>query len=178
MKHIFRNILAFVVLILIGASCQKTQNTSQTIELATSAENNVQVTITLNKDDSRGVILSATFTPQSTGLHLYSKNIPKTGLDGLGRPTLLELSKDSPMQAVSELMESASPETPSAPPLDLLIYPAGPVTLSYQVLLPEGNKWIDDQVIVTYMACDDTGCRPPIQQKPIAVKIPGKDLFQ
>jgi hypothetical protein len=44
--------------------------------------------------------------------------------------------------------------------------------------LPDGNNWVNDEVLVTYMACDGQGCRAPVQQKPIAIKIPGMGLFQ
>ncbi len=174
------SIFIFLILVITSASCQPASvlEPGQTLELAIATENKVEVTITLERGNNDQFILSAIFTPQDSGLHLYSKDISKTGINGLGRPTLLELSKDSPMQAVSELMESASPQAPITPPFELLTYPAGAVTLSYQILLPNGNNWINDEVIVTYMACDEQGCRPPVQQKPITIKIPGKGLFQ
>jgi hypothetical protein len=176
MKHMLRIFLPLLTALLLTTSCQP--KTIVIYELATSAENNVTVSVTLTPNGDGKATLAATFTPQASGLHLYGKDIPKAGLDGLGRPTLLELPKDSHLQSVSGLVESAAPQTPASPPFELLIYPEGAVTLSMQVALPEGNDWLDDQVIVTYMACDETGCRPPVQQKPIAVKIPGKGLFQ
>ncbi len=177
MKYLL-NIPVVLLFIVASISCQATPALGESLQLATSAQNNVEVSITLERGSNGQFVLSATFTPQTPSLHLYSKDIPKTGVDGLGRPTLLELSKDSPMQAVSELMESASPQTPITPPFELLTYPAGPITVSLPVLLPDGNNWSDDEVFVTYMACDEQGCRPPVQQKSIAIKIPGKDLFQ
>ena len=148
------------------------------LQLAASTENYVEVTIALERRENEQFFLSATFAPQIPSLHLYSKDIPKTGISGLGRPTLLELSKDSPMQAISELTESVSPQAPATPPFELLTYPTGAVTLGLYILLPNGNNWTNDEVIVTYMACNEQGCRPPIQQKPIAIKIPGNGLFQ
>ena len=177
MKYLL-NIFIFLVLILASISCQAAPASSGPLQLATSTQNNVEVVITLERGDDDQDILSATFTPQSPSLHLYSKDIPKTGVDGLGRPTLLELSENSPMQAVSELTESALPQKPATPPLELLIYPAGPITLSLLILLPDGNSWTNDEVFVTYMACDEMGCRPPVQNKSIAIKIPGRGLFQ
>jgi hypothetical protein len=180
MKHPAQIIISFLILTLAGtAACQPVSvlQPGQMLKLVESAENYVDVSITLERRDNDQFFLSATFTPLNSGLHLYSKEIPKTGLDGLGRPTLLELSKDSPIKTIGELLESTTPQPPTSPPFDLLIYPEGPVTLSYQILLPEGSAWLDDEVIVTYMACDDTGCRAPVQQKPIAIKIPGKGLF-
>ena len=177
MKYLL-NIFIFLVLIITSISCQAAPTLNKTIKLATSTEKNVKVTITLKRGNNDQSILSATFTPQESSLHLYSKDIPKMGINGLGRPTLLELSKDSTLLAVSELTESVSPQVPTTPPFELLTYPTGPVTLSLYILLPNGNTWIDDEVFVTYMACDEQACRPPVQQKPIAIKIPGKEFFQ
>ena len=171
----------FLVLLLFGTtSCRPVSvlELGQTLELATAAESKVDVTINLTRDESGQFILSATFTPEVLDMHLYSKEIPVNGVDGLGRPTLLELAEDSALKANGELTESV---LSSQAPLDsngLLLYPAGPVTLSLPVLLPEGNNWINDEVIVTYMACDNQGCRAPVQQKPIAIKIPSTGLFQ
>jgi hypothetical protein len=178
MKYATQFILA---LLLFGtASCRPVSvlEPGQTLELATAAESKVDVSVNLIRDESGQFFLSATFTPQVLNMHLYSKEIPKNGVDGLGRPTLLELAKDSALKANGELTESV---VSSQAPLDsngLLLYPAGPVTLSLPVLLPEGNNWVNDEVMITYMACDDRGCRAPVQQKPIAIKIPSMGLFQ
>lgn len=169
------------MLTLIGlTSCQPAAvlEPGQTLELATSAENKVDVTINLTRDDSGQFILSATFSPQVLDMHLYSKEIPINGVDGLGRPTLLELAEGSALKANGELTESVLSSQAPLDPNGLILYPAGPVTLSLPVLLPEGNNWINDEILVTYMACDDLGCRAPVQQKPIAIKIPGMGLFQ
>ena len=169
------------MLALIGlTSCQPAVvlQPGQTLQLATSAENKVEVSIALTRDEDGQFILSATFTPQLLNMHLYSKEIPRNGVEGVGRPTLLELAEGSAIKANGELTESV---VSSQVPLDsngLLLYPAGPVTLSLPVLLPEGNDWVNDKVIVTYMACDDLGCRAPVQQKPISIKIPSMGLFQ
>ena len=181
MKRISQIIILIFLLTLIGlTSCQPAAvlEPGQTLELATSAENKVDVTINLTRDDSGQFILSATFSPQVLDMHLYSKEIPINGVDGLGRPTLLELAEGSALKANGELTESVLSSQAPLDPNGLILYPAGPVTLSLPVLLPEGNNWINDEILVTYMACDDLGCRAPVQQKPIAIKIPGMGLFQ
>jgi hypothetical protein len=111
-------------------------------------------------------------------MHLYSKEIPRNGVDGVGRPTLLELAEGSALKANGELIENLTASQPPANPGELAVYPTGPITLSLPVLLPDGNDWINDQVIVTYMACDERGCRAPVEQKPIAIKIPARGLFK
>ena len=179
MKSASKIILPFILVLFLGTvSCQKAPRTAQTLRLATSTENKVTVTIALSHAENGQVILSATFTPQTPSLHLYSKEIPRNGIDGLGRPTLLEIVKGSILKANGELTESVASQPPPFDPKELLVYPAGPVTLSQPVLLPEGNNWTNDVVLVTYMACDEQGCREPVQQKPIIIKIPGNQLFQ
>ena len=179
MKSASKIILPFVLVLLLGtASCQKAPRTAQTLRLATSTENKVTVTIALSHTENGQAILSATFTPQTPSLHLYSKEIPRNGVEGLGRPTLLELANNSTLKANGELIESVASQLSPFVPKELLVYPTGPVTLSQPVLLPEGNSWINDIVLVTYMACDEQGCRAPVQRKPIVIKIPGKQLFQ
>ena len=181
MKRTSPIIILFFLLALIGStSCQPASilEPGKTLQLATAAENKVAVTIALIRNDDGQFILSATFTPQLLSLRLYSKGIPRNGVEGLGRPTLLELAKDSALKANGDLTESAAALQAPLDPEELLLYPAGPVTLRLPVLLPDGNNWINDKVIVTYMACDEQGCRAPVQQKSIAIKIPGKGLFK
>jgi hypothetical protein len=179
MKLSVQIILVFTLFII--ASCQPAPalEPGQTLQLASSAENKVEVAVALTRNQSGQFILSATFTPQLLSLHLYSRELPRNGVDGVGRPTLLELAEGSALKANGELTESVtSSQSSSLDPEGLLLYPAGPVTLSLPVLLPDGNKWVNDQVLITYMACDGQGCRAPVQQKPIAIKIPSNGLFQ
>ena len=108
MKYASQIILIFT---LFGtASCQPASvlEPGQTLQLATSAENKVEVTIALTRDESGQFILSATFTPQLLNMHLYSKEIPRNGVDGVGRPTLLELAEGSALKANGELTESVA----------------------------------------------------------------------
>ena len=58
----------------------------------------------LNRNDD---LLAATFTPNDPLFHVYSKDIPRGGVNGLGRPTLLELAPGSKMQAAGPLSASA-----------------------------------------------------------------------
>jgi hypothetical protein len=179
MKYAAKLILVFMLFSTVSCQPVSVLEPGQTLQLATSAENKVEVTIALTRDESGQFILSATFTPQLLNMHLYSKEIPRNGVEGLGRPTLLELAEGSGLKANGDLIESVTSSQSSSLDFEgLLLYPAGPVTLSMPVLLPDGNNWVRDEVIVTYMACDDRGCRAPVQQKPIAIKIPSMGLFQ
>jgi hypothetical protein len=146
------------------------------LSLASFTANDVRVSIQLQGGQNMVPILSATFTPPD-GYHLYSKDTPLKGLNGLGRPTLLELTAESHMQAISELMESVEPQVPNFEPKELLVYPSGEVTLSVEVQLPPGDEWVDDSVSITYMACSDQLCKPPVVGKIVAIRIPAADFF-
>lgn len=139
-------------------------------ELAHFTENSVDVSIRLEKA-KEAYTLFATFTPPK-GFHLYSKDIPRNGVDGLGRPTLLELPENAKMQAAGPLAESVPAEILPFEPKNLLVYPAGTVTLSLPVTLPETTGTFEDTISVTYMACTNTGCKPPVVGKLILVTIP------
>jgi hypothetical protein len=148
----------------------------KSVSLAAFTANDVYVSIQLEGDQNMVPLLSATFIPPD-GYHLYSKDVPRKGTNGLGRPTLLELMAGSRMKAISELMESVAPQVPSFEPKELLVYPSGEVTLSMEVELPPGDEWLDDSVSVTYMACSDQLCKPPVVAKIVAVRIPAADFF-
>jgi hypothetical protein len=169
------NVLILIILLsTISASCAPAQ--SEPIALASFTENFVGVSVTLERASGGGTFLSATFTP-SEGHHLYSKDIPINGLEGLGRPTLLELPEESQMTVLGELIESVQAQEPDFEPKELLVYPAGPVTLKLPVELPPGNDWIDDEIKITYMACSDYQCKPPVEGKIVSIRIPGAKLF-
>jgi hypothetical protein len=166
MKHIK---FLFPLLLFLFAACQPAQN--QPLELARSTENFVEVVITLTRTDEQAY-LSATFAPTEGKLHLYSKDLPRQGVDGLGRPALLELPADSILKASGELTASAAPQSLLADAPDLLMYPEGAITLTLPVILPEGTEWFDDHVLVTYMVCSGYNCRPPVEGKSISIRIP------
>jgi hypothetical protein len=178
MKYAFQIVLIFTLFITTSCQPAPVLEPGQTLQLATATENKVEVSISLTRSENGNFILSATFTPQLLDMHLYSMETPRNGVEGVGRPTLLELAEGSALKANGELTEDLAASQPPIEPGELRLYPAGPVTLNLPVLLPDGNDWVNDEVIVTYMACDDKGCHAPVQQKTIAIKIPGMGLFQ
>jgi hypothetical protein len=173
---LFAVTLAFLALTVFTASCTPRPGLApgQTLALASASENSVDVSISIERTSEGVVLLHATFTPPA-GNHLYSKDIPITGVDGLGRPTLFELTADSKMQALGSLGESVPAINLDFEYQKLPIYPAGPVTLTLPIALPPGTGWVEDVVSVTYMACNDTGCKPPVLGKIIPVRVPGAD---
>jgi hypothetical protein len=165
-----------LTLVFLAASASCTPAPRIPLALTSFTENYVDVSITLERDSNGVAFLSATFTP-AEGHHLYSKDIPVNGLEGLGRPTLLGLTEESQMTALGDLIESAQAQEPDFEPKELLVYPAGPVTLRLPIQLPPGNDWIDDEVEITYMACSAYQCKPPVEGKIVSVRIPGAKKF-
>lgn len=155
------------------ASCISDQN--KPILLSSFTENDVEVSISLLQETDDRYVLTATFVPPE-GYHLYGKDIPVQGIDGVGRPTLLTLTSSSLLKAAGILRESATAEEPDFEPRELRVYPAGAVTLSLPVELPPGEEWLEDQISVTYMACSPTICKPPVVGKVVKVRIPGADI--
>jgi hypothetical protein len=143
------------------------------LALASFSRNQVEVQILLEVDSAGLAWLTGIFTPLEAGAHLYALDLPRRGVDGVGRPTLLELPPASPVQPLGPLTASlaATAQDPSQP--DLRTYPPGPVTLRLPIALPPGNDWVETQVSVTYMACKGNTCRPPVENGLIAVRIPG-----
>ncbi len=170
--------------LLLAGSCAPGQpaGTAQpaATRLASLTDSDVRVEVALEGAQAGQAVLAATFTPLEEGLHLYGKDLPRAGVGGVGRPTLLELTPASKMQARGTLADSVAAETevlvPDTPAL--AVYPPGAVTLRLAVALPAGPAaGVDDQVSVTYMACNAQGCRRPVVGKVINVHLPGGLVF-
>ena len=168
-------LLCTILMLTMFVSCNSTA--SESIRLAAFTENYVDVLIYLEHTSEGNYILSATFAPPE-GYHLYSKDIPLTGIDGVGRPTLLTLTSNSGTRATGALIESVKAQSPDFEPKELLVYPVGAVTLSLAVELPPGEIWINDEVTVTYMACSASLCKPPVVGKVVSFRIPGADMLK
>ena len=169
------HLLWISLLLAVLTSC--TSPSSESISLTRFTENYVDVAIFLGRNSDGNYTISATFTPPD-GFHLYSKDIPRSGIDGLGRPTLLELTPNSVVKATGALIESVKAQPPEFEPKELLVYPLGSMTLSLPVELPPGNHWAEDEIQVTYMACSASQCKPPVVAKRVSVPIPGADLLE
>ena len=174
-----RTLFISLLLLFTTSACHPTSQNQVVfpLPLASVTENNVTVSIQLIKTDEGGYLIAATFAPIEVA-HLYSKDLPMTGIDGVGRPTLLELPLESQITPVGELIESFSAQEPETEPKALRVYPVGAVTLSLPIQLPSGSNWVEESVRVTYMACTESGCKPPVMGKLIAIQIPGENLVQ
>lgn len=155
-------------------SCTSAPN--MPIQLAAFTENDVNVTIYLEHISAGNYLLSATFTPPD-GYHLYSKDMPTHGINGLGRPTLLELTANNHVRATDELIESVSAQPLYFDSQELPVYPLGAVTLSLPIELPPGKNWVDDELKVTFMACSTSQCKPPVEGKIVSIRVPGADMI-
>src|SRR5438477_5209006 len=93
-----RALIAFVILA-IGAAVWRLSTTASVTELASFTEHGVSVRIVLEKSVSGQMQLSSTFTPTNHDFHLYSKDLPRDGLQGMGRPTLLEIASGDGIRA-------------------------------------------------------------------------------
>lgn len=167
--------LFLVLLVLESAgSCASAQKRS--VPLASFTENDVAVVVSLERDSAGNYFLSGTFTPPE-GYHLYSKDIPRHGIDGLGRPTLITLSTEGRLKVSGELIESVTPQEPDFEPKELLVYPAGAVTLSLPIQLPRKDQPVQEEIEVTYMACSANLCKPPVEDKIVQVQIPSTETL-
>jgi hypothetical protein len=160
----------FPILLMGLAACGQT---TSPLRLAAMSEGRVRVEVSLEWDGEGNAWLAATYTPEE-GYHLYSKDLPQDGVEGLGRPTLLELPPGSKMLPAGALDESV-PAAPLEDNPELAVYPAGAVTLRLPVSLPEGNGWYDEQVRVTYMACREGTCVAPVIGRLLDVRVPGSE---
>lgn len=121
----------------------------------------VSVAMHLTGDGSE---LLTTFTPQRPGFHLYSVGLPADGIQGLGRPTRVEvggaLRSRGPLTAQSPVRMLAMQGTDVAFP----VYPDGPVTtaLPVDVDAKGGAK-----VLVSYAACSSRECLMPVSGHPV-----------
>ncbi|GAB4540938.1 MAG: hypothetical protein Fur002_08520 [Anaerolineales bacterium] len=171
-----RFLLGAILFALMLSACQPAP--ASPLELARFEESAVRVVITLSRDESHQPMISATLTPVEANLHLYSKDIPRGGVDGLGRPALLELSPDARIRARGALQESAAADSAFAEIPDLQIYPPGAVTLSLPVTLPPGDDWSEENLLITYMACTEYLCREPVEGKVVSVRVPQAEAFK
>lgn len=164
-------------LLTVNCAPQLTLARGAALTLATYSENSVEVVIKLQRAANGDISLTALYTPLEAGFHLYGKDLPRNGIAGVGRPTLLELGQNAKIQTSGALTEDIASKWMSAYPNNLLIYPEGPVTLTLPVRLPAGRGWVEDQISLTYMACSASTCKKPVIGKVISIKVPSAEAL-
>lgn len=139
------------------------------------SENDVNAKIEIKRDASGRSELLGTFTPTLENFHLYSKDLPKGGLNGLGRPTLLEVvSPSAGIRLTGPLKAYQTPHDLNYEPLNLSfpVYPAGAVTLGLPFEFVNQDDSVSVELSVTYMACSDQTCLAPVIDRRFTVNIP------
>ena len=142
-------------------------------QLAEVSEHGVTVTLRALVDDVPRTWVTATYVPTMSGFHLYSKDLPREGLSGIGRPTLFEVVPGGALDPRGEVAADQMPVPLYVPALKLSfpVYPAGPVTLRLPVAMTAvGNR--QATFSVSYLACSDSICLAPVTGKRIVVTLP------
>lgn len=133
---------------------------TRSVPLASFAESGVQVDLSVEQSARGQDTLVARYTPLRAHFHVYSKDLPPNGLDGMGRPTRLDVL--SGFQIMGELTADQPVETQEIEALNAIfpVYPDGPVALR----LPVKGEGVG-QIKVSYMACSSSfGCLPPTER--------------
>jgi hypothetical protein len=141
----------------------------QLAHLNSFTQNHVQIDINLEQNQAGQTYVAATYKPLDATFHLYSKDLPPNGIDGVGRPTLLEVRKGA--QAAGSVMDSVPATDTKIDGFDVPfpLYPDGPVTLRLPIKAIEGGN-APMELSLTYMACSLTGgCYPPVLDKTVTV---------
>lgn len=142
-------------------------------EVASFTERDVAVEVSVERDGAGKTWLAGRFTPTRPGFHLYGKDLPKQGIRGIGRPTLLEIVGSPGMHAAGPLEADRAPADLTVDVLGLKFpaYPAGPVTLRQPVAFTRPGR-TTALLSVTYMACTEGTCLAPAIDKHFRVTIP------
>src|SRR5213594_3215407 len=121
--------------ILLGAGGARVQ--AERWPLTRFAEHDVSVEIALERTRSGTTWLVGTYTPSRATLHLYGKDLPKSGIHGVARPTLLELVSSASIRPAGPLIADQPTIELQAAALGLPfpVHPEGAVTLRLPVNL-------------------------------------------
>ncbi len=135
------------------------------------SENGVTVTLSVSDWHAPNGTLTAVFTPEEKGFHLYSTELPLTGIEGVGRPTAVAVT--GALKADGKLKAAADVRTISVPGVDapVPVYPDGPVTTTLPIRA-DGNG--DATVLLGYASCStEQGCTIPVADRPVHLRITG-----
>ncbi|MGW6573999.1 hypothetical protein ACWGAN_17695 [Streptomyces sp. NPDC054945] len=132
-------------------------------------ENGVTVTLTVADWKASKGTLTAVFTPEKKGFHLYSTDLPLTGIEGVGRPTAVGVT--GVLKTDGKLTAAADVRSISVPGVDapMPVYPDGPVTTTLPVRA-DGNG--DATVLLGYASCSaKEGCTIPVADHPVHLRL-------
>ncbi|MFB7253074.1 hypothetical protein [Streptomyces nojiriensis] len=134
-------------------------------------ENGVTVTLSVSDWHAPKGTLTAVFTPEKKGFHLYSTELPPTGVEGVGRPTAVGVT--GVLKADGKLTASADVRSISVPGVDapMPVYPDGPVTTTLPIRA-DGNGNGDATVLLGYASCSaKEGCTIPVADHPVHLRL-------
>lgn len=140
------------------------------IPLISFAKHGVLVKLAVKYGEEGQTWITARFDPLDGTDYLYSQDSPMDGINGIGRPTRLELSGDVTRTGPIETSVAATEKTFDDIEGVFNVYPPGQVLISHPVQIADVPIATFD-VSVTYMACSNLGiCRPPIVRQTLQVK--------
>ncbi|UQX04507.1 hypothetical protein [Streptomyces sp. RerS4] len=133
------------------------------------SENGVTVTLSLSDWQASKGTLNAVFTPEAEGFHLYSMDLPPTGIEGVGRPTTVAvtgvLAAEGPLRTASTVRSIQVPGVDTPVP----VYPDGPVTTTLPV---RASAHGEATVLLGYASCSTRdGCTIPVSGRPVRVRV-------
>ncbi|MFF4319366.1 hypothetical protein [Streptomyces sp. NPDC001568] len=131
-------------------------------------ENGVTVALSVSDWQASKGTLTAVFTPEE-GFHLYSTELPATGIEGVGRPTSMNVT--GALAAAGEPKAGAEARDISLPGVDapVPVYPDGPVTLTLPVRAGADG---DATVLFGYASCSTgEGCTIPVTDHPVHLRV-------
>ncbi|MCM1029429.1 MAG: hypothetical protein NC342_07145 [Pseudoflavonifractor sp.] len=144
-------IISLLALFFLGLSA-KAQQPAQ--------ERPVKWTISTRMSNEYSGTLMITATPQE-GWHLYGTDLPAGG----PQPTKIDLSGSTGLEFKGELKPSIKPVTVADPMFGInLNWWDKPVTFSVRFNIKRGKQNPRVKAKVTYMACDDNTCAPPVTE--------------
>lgn len=139
--------------------------------LATYSKNGVDVSAWLEYDQNHHPLIATTFAPQQPQFHLYGQSLPVSGIEGLGRPTMVALISDH-IDTKGSIEADVLEETQIIGHIQLPVYPEGAVTLRLPIAWDE-LSYAEATLNITYMACSDTqGCLLPVENHPLPITLP------
>ncbi len=139
------------------------------------SEHGVTVAIALEYDHAGQTLLAATYTTEQPHYHLYSSDLPREGIDGAGRPTLLEIVAAMGVEPIGPAVADRTVEQVRIVGFDepFPMYPAGPLTLRLPIALTRTGQDATAELAITYMACwTGKRCLAPVVGRPVTVHIP------
>jgi hypothetical protein len=157
---------------LVGAASMVTLQTINTVNIPiiTFEKHRVMVKLLIKYSEAGTTWIAAEFNPVDMRDSLYGKELPMEGVNGIGRPTRLEVSGQLALSGGVVSSVFCSNKTFEDIEGDFPMYPPGSVALYQGVTIPD-TPVITFDVAVTYMACSDRGiCLPPVMGHTVHVE--------